>query len=113
MNDTQAAIEVLRLQLARLEITTDNIREALDQLEAQNHRNTSVQNETAPTDRDGTSIVIEARVVFLTSGCYRSTHGTVTRISRNNERIFLVDNNGVEIAQAPRNLRVSVIQNDQ
>ena len=70
MNDTQAAIEVLRLQLARLEITTDNIRDALDQLEAQNQRNASVRNENAPTDRDGTPIDIGARVVFLTRGRY-------------------------------------------
>ena len=75
MNYTQATIEVLRLQLARLEITADNINEALDQLEAQNYCNAFVRNENAPTDRDGTPIVIGARVVFLTRGHYRSTHG--------------------------------------
>ena len=113
MSDIQAAIEVLRIQLVRLETTTDNIREAIDQLEAQNYRNAFVQNENAPTDRDGTPIVIGVRVFFLTMGRCRSTHGTVTRFSRNNERVFSIDNNGVEIARASRNLCVSTIKNDQ
>ena len=112
MDDTDAAIEELRIQLARIVIATTNIREVLERLEG---RNATTSDDAAaadplppngPTDRDGNLIVIGNRVTFLTRGRHRSTRGIVTRFSRNNGIVFSLDSNRVEVARAPRNLRI-------
>ena len=59
-----------------------------------------------PTDRDGYPINVGARVTFLTRGRFRSREGTVTRFSRNSERVFAQDDNGNEIPRAPHNVRI-------
>ena len=108
----EAIIEVLRLQLSRLEIATNNIRQVLDQLEASSDEDApspEAAPHNGPRDRDGILIRIGYRVQFLTRGRHRSTRGIVSRFSRNNERVFAVDANRIEIARAPRNLRVSPV----
>ena len=105
----ETIIEVLRLQLSRLEIATNNIRQVLDQLETSSNEDApslEAAPHNGPRDRDGTPIRIGHQVQFLTSGKHRSTRGVVSRFSRNDERVFAVDANEIEIARAPRNLRV-------
>ena len=115
MDDTDNAIEVLRLQLTRIELAVEIIRETIERLEPQiqpeprNAANRSphpAEPHNGPTDRDGNPIVIGYCVQFLMRGRHRSTSGTVTRFSRNNERVFSTDSSGTEVARAPRNLRV-------
>ena len=121
MDPTDVTIEKLRLELARLQVATTNIRSTIDSLQQSQRTSRSTERTptppkipiTTPVDRDGTEIRVGIRVHFLTTGRFDSTHGTVTRFSRHNERVFATDQNGNEIARAPHNLRVSVIQNDE
>ena len=57
-------------------------------------------------DREGNIIHIGDRVLFLTKGKFKSKEGTVTRFSRNFERVFATDTSGNEIPRALRNLRI-------
>ena len=57
-------------------------------------------------DRDGVQVKVGDRVNFLTRGRYRSTHGTVSHFSKNNERVFADDDDGVEIPGSLKNVRV-------
>ena len=130
MTNSHTTIEDLRLELERLVIAAENIRQTIDNLQATNEvvgspnrpsdaagtTSTTSSSEPSerprPEDRDGTPIFIGAKVVFLTQGKYRSTQGIVTRYSRNNERVFARDSDGHEIARAPHNLCVSVTHHD-
>ena len=126
MTNSRTTIEDLRLELERLLIAAENIRQTIDNLQATNevigspNRPSDAAGTTSiissfepserprPEDRDGTPIFIGVKVDFLTQGKYRSTQGVVTRYSRNNERVFTIDSDGHEIARAPHNRRVSM-----
>ena len=68
------------------------------------------QNATARSTTPPPPIRISDRVHFLTKGQYRTKSGFVIRFSKNNEGIFAIDCYGNEIARAPENLRVKIIQ---
>ena len=65
----ETIIKVLRLQLSRLEIATNNIRQVLDQLEASSDEDApspEAAPHNGPRDRYGILIKIGYRVQFLT-----------------------------------------------
>ena len=97
-------LENLRQQLAKLKLAASKICHVISDFENEfpsNHRT---------VDRDVHPIVLGSRVLFLTKSCLRSTAGTVTRFSKNSERIFARDSSGVEVARAPYNVRVVINQ---
>ena len=115
MTDRSGVIENLRLQLARLEIATTNIRKAIRDLENDDESYPVQSRPSATThnteiyltaDRDGNHIHIGSRIRFLTKGKYKSTTGTVTKFSKNYERIFAEDIDGSVIPRAPHNVRI-------
>ena len=105
MPKAEHTLENLRQQLARLELVASNILHVIAELENESpsiHR---------IADRDGNPIVLGSKVLFfLTKGRLRSTAGTVTRFSKNSERVFARDSSGVEVARAPYNVRVVINQ---
>ena len=77
MDDTDNAIELLRLQLTRIELAVEIIRETIERLEPKiqaEPRNASNRNphpaepHNGPTDRDGNPIIIGFCVQFLMRG---------------------------------------------
>ena len=101
------------LELERLSLAAGNIRRLELQEEEQGvgppAARTSprqVPSERRATDRDNNTINIGDTILFLTQGRYRSTQGTVTRFSRNLERVFARDKDGNEVPRSPRNVRV-------
>ena len=108
--------ESLLQELDRLALTTDNIRIALENLEREEslsrpeHAVPNIQPPNPPrfllTDRDGIGIKVGDRITSLTKCKFRTTEGTVSRFSRNGERGFAIDTNGIEIPRAPHNVRI-------
>ena len=104
--DRRNTIESLRQELNRLTLASSNILRAIEDLERRELPGQPDPREIQITDRDGTPIKIGDRVIFLTKGKFKSTSGTVTRFSRNKERVYATDSNKKEISRAPRNVRI-------
>jgi len=117
----RGTIESLQEDLKQLSLTSASIRRTIKRLERElddneSHRakkeeasdssNSIVFPISTATDRDGTVISRGCRVTFLTSGKNKSKGGFVVRFSKNQERVFVVDLYGHEIARAPRNVRI-------
>jgi len=101
------------LELERLSLAAGNIRRLELQEEEQGvgppaarTSQRQVPSERRATDRDNNTINIGDTILFLTQGRFRSTQGTVTRFSRNLERVFARDKDGNEVPRSPRNVRV-------
>ena len=106
------SIHVLREELKKLTIASNNILRTIDSLEQQEsppeHQRPSLpQSSHSTKDRDGTTIHVGDRIYFLTRGKYKSIEGIVNRFSKNQERVFAIDSDGNEIPRAPRNVRVN------
>ena len=101
MNARRTTIENIRAELDRLNIASNNIRRAIEEL-----ANQEPDVIAGPLDRDGRVIHIGQTVIFLTRGRHASTQGIVHRFSRNQECVFSFDSDGFEMQRAPRNVRI-------
>ena len=129
MTARRDTIESLRQELERLELAAVNIRQVISNLESETTDRRILAQATSATrprkkpahtghivneqcnrsvvrDRDGFQVNIGVRVSFPIRRRYRPTHGTVSHFSKNNERVFADNDDGVEIPRSPNNVRV-------
>ena len=112
MHRRQTTIDDVRKELEKLDIATEELQKKMSDLRSQNQRHNPPSSVTQASrqecktavDRDGRRIHIEDHVRFLTKGWHTSTEGIVRRFSRNNERVFSIDPDGLEISRAPMNV---------
>ena len=116
MSNRRKTIDNLTEEIEKLVISTNNIRTAIRDLELTESSRTAPIRDTrisypghklvGAVYREGNIIHIGDRVLFLTKGKLKSKEGTVTRFSRNFERVFATDTSGNEIPRDTHNLRI-------
>ena len=104
MSNRRKTIDNLTEEIEKLVISTNNIQTAIRELELTESSRTAPIRDTrisytgpkpvGAVDREGNIIHIDDRVLVLTKETFKSKEGTVTRFSRNFERVFATDTSG-------------------